>query len=95
MGSFSVFPSWACPLAKPYLPIGFKSIPFGDQMAGIAPHKHCIVCGNAVQHEESFCDELCESKFKSAQRRQQIMFAVFVVLMLLILVLPALLKMMD
>lgn len=59
-------------------------------MAGIAPHKHCIVCGSAIG-EGNFCDELCESKYKSAQRRQQIMFGAFVVFMLLILVLPALL----
>lgn len=62
-------------------------------MTGIASHKHCIVCGNAVRQEENFCDELCESRFKSAQRRQQILFAAFVVLMLLVLILPSLLKM--
>lgn len=59
-------------------------------MAGITPHKHCIVCGNAIG-EGNFCDELCESKYKSTQRRQQIMFGAFVLFMLLILVLPALL----
>ncbi len=63
---------------------------FGDRMAGITPHKHCVVCGNAIG-EGNFCDELCESKFKSTQRRQQIMFGAFIVFMLLILVLPALL----
>jgi predicted nucleic acid-binding Zn ribbon protein len=59
-------------------------------MASIAPHKHCIVCGNAIG-EGSFCDELCESRYKSSQRRQQIMFGVFIVFMALILILPALL----
>ncbi|MGA9097813.1 MAG: DUF2116 family Zn-ribbon domain-containing protein [Methanotrichaceae archaeon] len=61
-------------------------------MAGITPHKHCIVCGNAIgEGEGNFCDELCESKYKSTQRRQQIMFGAFIVFMLMILVLPALL----
>ncbi|MFB3766324.1 MAG: DUF2116 family Zn-ribbon domain-containing protein [Methanotrichaceae archaeon] len=59
-------------------------------MAGITPHKHCIVCGNAIG-EGNFCDELCESKYRSTQRRQQIMFGAFIVLMLAILVLPPLL----
>lgn len=64
----------------------------GDNMAGIAPHKHCIVCGSAIGGEESFCDEVCESKYRSAQRRQQILFVVFIGIMALILVLPAILK---
>ncbi|VVB68814.1 Uncharacterised protein [uncultured archaeon] len=65
----------------------------GDQMTETAPHKHCVVCGNAVGGNDNFCDELCESKFKSAQRRQQLLFAAFIVLMALILFLPSLLKM--
>jgi predicted nucleic acid-binding Zn ribbon protein len=64
----------------------------GDQMTEPVPHKHCVVCGNAVSAGESFCDELCEMKFKSAQRRQQMMFGAFIVIMALILLLPSLLK---
>lgn len=64
----------------------------GDLMAGTAPHKHCVVCGNAVEPDANFCDELCESRFKSAQRRQQLMFVAFIAIMVLILVLPSLLK---
>ena len=72
----------------------FAKIPaIGDLMAGTAPHKHCVVCGNAVEPDANFCDELCESKFKSAQRRQQLLFAAFIAIMVLILVLPSLLKM--
>lgn len=58
--------------------------------AKVAPHKHCVVCGETVEVSDSFCDELCQSKYKSAQRRQQILFAVFIGLLLLILVLPIL-----
>jgi predicted nucleic acid-binding Zn ribbon protein len=61
-------------------------------MAGIAPHKHCLVCGNAVKEDENFCDELCESKYKSAHKRQQILLLVFIALMALIVLLPALMS---
>ena len=61
-------------------------------MAGIASHRHCVVCGNAISESENFCDELCGSKYKSAQRRQQILFGVFIVLMIIIIVLPALIS---
>ncbi len=56
----------------------------------VAPHRHCIVCGKTVGEEETFCDEVCESKYKSAQRRQMLFFAVFVILLILIIVLPVL-----
>ncbi len=64
-------------------------------MAAIAPHKHCIVCGNAIAGDDNFCDEVCESKYKSAQRRQQILFAVFIGIMALILILPMILKLLG
>ncbi|HNX08880.1 MAG TPA: DUF2116 family Zn-ribbon domain-containing protein [Methanothrix sp.] len=61
-------------------------------MADITPHKHCLVCGNAVRPEENFCDELCESKFKSAQRKQQMLFLAFIVIMGIVLFLPSIMK---
>jgi predicted nucleic acid-binding Zn ribbon protein len=64
-------------------------------MAGIVPHKHCIVCGNAIGGDESFCDEVCESKYKSAQKRQQILFVIFVGIMALILILPMILNLLG
>lgn len=67
----------------------------GDKMAGIVPHKHCIVCGNAIGGDESFCDEVCESKYKSAQKRQQILFVVFIGIMALILILPMILNLAE
>ena len=50
-------------------------------------------CGNAVRPDENFCDELCETKFKSAQRKQQLLFLAFLAIMGLILFLPSILKM--
>jgi predicted nucleic acid-binding Zn ribbon protein len=61
-------------------------------MSEIMPHKHCLVCGNAVRQDENFCDELCETKFKSAQRKQQLLFLAFLVIMGLVLFLPSILK---
>jgi len=65
----------------------------GDLMTEIPLHKHCLICGNAVRPDENFCDELCESKFKSAQRKQQLLFVAFIVIMGLVLFLPSILKM--
>jgi predicted nucleic acid-binding Zn ribbon protein len=45
-----------------------------------------------VRADENFCDELCESKYKSAQRKQQIMFIIFIIIMGLILILPSILR---
>ncbi|MDD1742011.1 MAG: DUF2116 family Zn-ribbon domain-containing protein [Methanotrichaceae archaeon] len=59
-------------------------------MAEIQSHKHCVVCGKAVNENQDFCDELCQSKYKSTQRRQQILFLAFLILMGLILLLPLL-----
>jgi predicted nucleic acid-binding Zn ribbon protein len=60
-------------------------------MTDIMPHRHCMVCGNAIR-EGLYCDELCESKLKSAQRRQQLVFVAFVAFMALIIILPSLLR---
>jgi predicted nucleic acid-binding Zn ribbon protein len=65
----------------------------GHLTANVTPHKHCLVCGSAVGKDESFCDELCESKYKSAKTRQKILFLVFAALFLVILILPSLLNM--
>ena len=64
----------------------------GRLLGGLWP-RHCLVCGNAVRPDENFCDELCESKFKSAQRKQQLLFLAFLVIMGLVLFLPSILKM--
>lgn len=79
--------------AKPYLLTPPKPGLIGDLMTEIPLHKHCLICGNAVRPDENFCDELCESKFKSAQRKQQLLFVAFIVIMGLVLFLPSILKM--
>ncbi|HOO53998.1 MAG TPA: DUF2116 family Zn-ribbon domain-containing protein [Methanothrix sp.] len=58
----------------------------------VASHKHCIVCGKTIDEMETFCDEVCESKYKSAQRRQTLFFLVFIGLLILMLIVPVILK---
>ena len=58
----------------------------------VAPHRHCIVCGKTIDETETFCDEVCKSKYKSAQRRQTLFFLVFIVLLILMLIVPMILK---
>jgi len=58
----------------------------------VASHKHCIVCGQTIDETETFCDEVCESKYKSAQRRQTLFFLVFIGLLILMLIVPVILK---
>ncbi|GEM_PF-154621 len=89
--------TFPCPRAKvgqgkTLFTLSSKAV-YGDRMTDIMPHKHCMVCGNAVRPDENFCDELCESKFKSAQRKQQLLFLAFLAIMGLVLFLPSILKM--
>lgn len=61
-------------------------------MTKAASHKHCIVCGKTVEETDSFCDEVCDSKYRSAQRRQTLFFLVFIGLLVLMLIVPVILK---
>ncbi|HQF17599.1 MAG: hypothetical protein A4E45_01476 [Methanosaeta sp. PtaB.Bin039] len=59
-------------------------------MNKIPSHRHCLVCGKMVDvDEDNFCDELCRAKYRSAQKRQQMLFFVFLVLMVLIIFIPS------
>ncbi len=61
-------------------------------LTNVASHKHCIVCGKTIDEMDTFCDEVCESKYKSAQRRQTLFFLVFIGLLVLMLIVPVILK---
>ena len=60
--------------------------------ASVPPHKHCVVCGAAIPGDQSFCDELCEYKYKSAKRRQQLIFLAFMAAFLMLLIAPVLMN---
>jgi len=54
-------------------------------MAKVAPHKHCLVCGKAVDEDLLYCSDQCEKDFSSSQKKQKIFFVGFLVLMALLL----------
>lgn len=57
-------------------------------MPGIVPHRHCIICGKAIEPEEKFCSDDCKTVFEKDQKRQRnfmiAMFALFFVLLLIL-----------
>ncbi len=58
-------------------------------MPGIIPHRHCIVCGKAIEPEKVFCSKECEIKYEKERKKQRnymiFMFAVLFGLLLLML----------
>ena len=48
-------------------------------MPGIIPHRHCIVCGKAIEPDKVFCSDDCEKEYENERKRQRkftlIMFA--------------------
>ncbi len=58
-------------------------------MPTIIPHKHCIVCGKAIDPDKVFCSKECETKYEKERKRQRnymiFMFAVLFGLLFLML----------
>ncbi len=50
-------------------------------MPGIVPHRHCVVCGKAIEPEEVFCSDRCERKYNDEKRKQR-NFLIFMFLLL-------------
>ncbi|MCS7121092.1 MAG: DUF2116 family Zn-ribbon domain-containing protein [Archaeoglobaceae archaeon] len=50
----------------------------------IIPHRHCVICGKAVELDKHFCSKDCEETFKKERRRQR-NFTLFMFLLLFIL----------
>ncbi|HID43617.1 MAG TPA: DUF2116 family Zn-ribbon domain-containing protein [Archaeoglobaceae archaeon] len=61
-------------------------------MPGIIPHKHCIICGKAVEAGRTYCSSDCEEEMKRNQRRQRnfmiFMMILFFGLLFLIFMVP-------
>ncbi len=58
-------------------------------MPGIVPHRHCIVCGKAIEPDKIYCSKKCEIQAEKERKRQRnlmlIMFgSMFLMLMLII-----------
>ncbi len=54
-------------------------------MPTLIPHRHCIVCGKAIEPEKSFCGDKCEKKYKDERKRQR-NFTIFMFLLLIALI---------
>ncbi len=50
-------------------------------MPGIVPHRHCIVCGKAIEPDKTFCSDECEEAWNKERKRQR-NFTIFMFLML-------------
>lgn len=59
-------------------------------MVKIIPHRHCTICGKSIESNETFCSDRCKKRYDDAQRRQKLMFVLFLVLIFIILLLPQL-----
>ncbi len=55
-------------------------------MTKVVPHKHCLVCGKAVDGDWLYCGDECENEFNKSQRKQKLFFVGFLVLMVLLMV---------
>ncbi len=40
-------------------------------MATIIPHRHCIVCGKAIEADKSFCSDECKSAWEKERKKQR------------------------
>jgi len=57
-------------------------------MPGIIPHRHCPVCGKAIEPDKFYCSDECEQIMIKERKRQRnftiIMFALLIFLLILI-----------
>ncbi len=57
-------------------------------MPGIIPHRHCVVCGKAIEPEMVTCSEDCQQTLEKERKKQRnfmiFMMAGFMILILLL-----------
>ncbi|WP_457548743.1 DUF2116 family Zn-ribbon domain-containing protein [Archaeoglobus sp.] len=54
-------------------------------MPGIVPHRHCIVCGKAIEPDQTFCSDECKQIWEKERRRQRYFTLFMFVLLFLFL----------
>ncbi|MCS7130371.1 MAG: DUF2116 family Zn-ribbon domain-containing protein [Archaeoglobaceae archaeon] len=52
----------------------------------LVPHRHCIVCGKAIEADKYYCGDECQQRMEKERKRQR-NFTLFMFLMLLIILL--------
>ncbi|MEM4472160.1 MAG: DUF2116 family Zn-ribbon domain-containing protein [Archaeoglobaceae archaeon] len=54
----------------------------------IVPHRHCVICGKAIEADKFVCGEECQNRLEKERKRQRnftiFMFAMLILLLLLI-----------
>jgi len=53
-------------------------------MPGIVPHRHCIICGKAIEPDQTFCSDDCKNTWIKERKRQR-NFTIFMFVLLFIL----------
>ncbi|MBO8182913.1 MAG: DUF2116 family Zn-ribbon domain-containing protein [Archaeoglobus sp.] len=57
-------------------------------MPGIIPHRHCVICGKAIEPDQVTCSEECQQTLEKEKRKQRnftiFMMAGFLILILLL-----------
>jgi|Deesub1362A_J573_1020465.scaffolds.fasta_scaffold01398_13 predicted nucleic acid-binding Zn ribbon protein len=56
-------------------------------MPGIIPHRHCLVCGKAIELDKYYCSEECEETMKKERKKQRNMMIFMFALLFIMLVL--------
>ncbi len=54
-------------------------------MPGIVPHRHCVVCGKAIEPDQTFCSEECKQVWEKERRKQRNFSLIMLVLLFLLL----------
>ncbi|AGK61667.1 Uncharacterized protein containing a Zn-ribbon [Archaeoglobus sulfaticallidus PM70-1] len=59
-------------------------------MPGIIPHRHCVICGKAIEPEEITCSDECEETLQKEKKRQRnsmiLMLVAFLALIIMLFV---------
>ncbi len=57
-------------------------------MPGIIPHRHCVVCGKAIEPDKVTCSDDCQQTLEKEKKKQRnfmiFMMGGFLILMLLL-----------
>ncbi|RLI87121.1 MAG: DUF2116 family Zn-ribbon domain-containing protein [Archaeoglobales archaeon] len=61
-------------------------------MPGIVPHRHCLVCGKAIEPDKNFCSDDCKVAWEKERKRQRnfslMMLALLMILLFFIIFTP-------
>jgi len=57
-------------------------------MPGIIPHRHCVICGKAIEPDQVTCSEKCQKTLEKEKKKQRnFMLLMMVAFLALIIIL--------